>query len=367
MEAVLSNTNAFQNMGWIFMISESVPVVAMFLVIVHFEQGKMSWTRALLVLLALFVVQIGFAGLRGSRSQTVQFLFWLVGCIHFIVRPVPRKVVYAGSVFVMLFLYIYGFYKAAGANGVSQALSGSEQRSELSRKSRRTFDVVVLGDLGRSDVQAFVLYRLMNDKRDFQYAKGRTYLSALSILVPSFLWHDKPASKLKEGTDIQAGAGSYVPAISWSSRVYGLSGEAMLNFGPVSVPLVYALFGLLVGWARSWIARLLPGDARLLLAPFLIYECFSALSADLDNLIFGLIKDGFVPFMIVLTCSVKRKPSIGRLVPPTLSTSAPSAGRQPSLAMRGGKRSPEDFRDQASVNSMSLAFPTSRIRRERNP
>src|SRR5207248_3717548 len=140
-----------QGMGWFLMISESAPILAMFLIIVHFQHGKMSWSKALGVLVVLFIMQMVFAGLRGSRSQTLVFLFWLVGCVHFLIRPVPRKLIYAGSVFLMLFLYFYAFYKAKGAAGVNQAFSGSEERQQLSQKTGRTFAGLILGDLARAD------------------------------------------------------------------------------------------------------------------------------------------------------------------------------------------------------------------------
>jgi hypothetical protein len=324
MQAVQSDPTALQGMGWIFMVSESVGVLAMFLLIVHFQNGNMSWSKAIGMLLLLFVLQLVFAGLRGSRSQMIQYLFWLVGCIHFLVRPVPRKLIYAGSVFVLAFLYIYGFYKAGGAAGLSQAAQGSSEREQLGRTTGRTFAAVLLGDLGRSDIQAFELYRLEHDHGDFTYALGRTYLGGISILIPHFLLPQRPETKVRWGTDIQNGTGRYAPAIAQSSRVYGLAGEAMLNFGPLSVPVIYGVFGLLVGWVRNRISRLLPGDARFLLVPLVLYTCFAAIIGDSDNLIFGLVKDGFMPCLVVFACSVKRSQLVSPSVPQNLRSFAPS-------------------------------------------
>src|SRR5947209_6426485 len=68
MDAALNNSSAFEGMGWIFMISESTSVLAMFVVIIYARRVNMSWPQALLTILALFVVQLAVAGLRGSRS-----------------------------------------------------------------------------------------------------------------------------------------------------------------------------------------------------------------------------------------------------------------------------------------------------------
>jgi len=304
MQARIDDPGVFRGMGWIFMISESAPILLAFLIVVRVQQRMISWPCIVMSLVALFVMGMVFGGLRGSRSETVELLFWVVGCIHFLVRPIPRKLIYCGAVFLMLFMYFYAFYKNAGPEATA-AFSGSAERHQLAQRTGRTFEGLVLGDLSRADLQAFILYRLVNDDRDFSYAKGRTYLGALSLFIPRWILAERPESKLKEGTEIQAGSGEYVPNLLWSSKVYGLAGESMLNFGPLSVPFVYAFFGFLVGWFRAGVARLLPGDARFLLAPFGAYMCVSALAADSDNLTFGLAKNGLLPFLVVIVCSSK--------------------------------------------------------------
>jgi hypothetical protein len=343
MQTLQDNPSAMEGMGWVFMISESVGVLAMFLVIVHFQNGKMNWSKAVGVLFGLFALEFLFAGLRGSRSQSMQFLFWLVGCVHFLVRPVPRRFIYVGSIFVMAFLYFYTFYKAGGAAGVSQALSGSAARQQISRKSGHTFRGVILGDLGRSDVQAFVLYRVMDSHSDYHYALGRTYLGSVAILIPHFILKERPESKLKWGTDIQSGTGHYFAKKWWSSRVYALAGEAMLNFGPIAVPIVYGLFGLLVGWLRASINRLPAGDARFLMVPLVVYTCFATVISDSDNLLFGIVKNGFVPGLVLVVCSVRRKLSVPHSVPqfapaPAPPVAHPVYARRTSLPRNTWKR-----------------------------
>jgi hypothetical protein len=81
----------------------------------------------------------------------------------------------------------------------------------------------------------------------------------------------------------------------------------MLNFGPAAVPIAYALFGLLIAWFRKGVSELQSGDARLLLVPFGVYLCVSILAADSDNLLFGMIKGGFIPLLVVWLCSLRRQ------------------------------------------------------------
>ena len=42
--------------------------------------------------------------------------------------------------------------------------------AEVGQKLDRTFEGMVLGDLARADVQAFLLYRLSRPDRDYAYA-----------------------------------------------------------------------------------------------------------------------------------------------------------------------------------------------------
>jgi hypothetical protein len=163
----------------------------------------------------------------------------------------------------------------------------------------RTFEGLVLGDLARADVHAFLLYRLSRADRDYAYAWGRTYLGTAALLVPRWIWPDRPPTKVREGTEAQFGVGSYDPDRWASSKVYGLAGEAMLNFGPLAVAIAYLVFGAIVGRLQRFHARLRHGDPRRLVYPFALNLCFSALLGDSDNLLFMFVKDGLVPLSVV--------------------------------------------------------------------
>jgi hypothetical protein len=306
MQARMNSPRAFEGMGWIFMISESAPLLTAFFLIVHVKnRGNVSWHNITAALAALFAFQMIFGGLRGSRSETVLLLFWVVGCIHLMIRPVPRKLIFLGCAFIALFLYLYGFYKNMGTEASQVLSASSDERNEMAETTGRTWKMLVLDDLGRCDVQAFILFRLKNDASDFTYANGRTYLASLSLLIPHWMLPERPETVEREGTEIQTGPGGYFRNISWSSRVYGLAGESMLNYGLLSVPVVYGLFGLFLAWFRRFSQTLAQHDTRLLLIPFGVYMCVTVVSADSDNLIYGLAKNGLMPILVVLVCSTR--------------------------------------------------------------
>jgi hypothetical protein len=294
------STSEFKGMGWIFMLSESFPILAMVYFAVYAGRSRTArtWLVIGLVLLGFFVVQMFFGGLRGSRSNTIWALFWAVGIIHFWVRPLNRTVVFVGICFLVVFMYVYGFYKDLGKDAWTAFEAGGIP-AEASIKTGRTLDVLILGDLGRADVQAFLLYRLSMPRRDYRYAWGGTYLASATLLIPRAFWPDRPPGKVKAGTEAQYGLGSWEENTWRSSLVYGLAGETMLNFGPIAVPCAYLIFGVIVGRLQHFFSKLHPSDTRLLLYPFLVSLCFSFLQSDSDNLLFVFIKNGLVPIFII--------------------------------------------------------------------
>jgi len=109
------------------------------------------------------------------------------------------------------------------------------------------------------------------------------------------------------GTNVQHYMGAYEPGQLESSKVYGLAGEAMLNFGPWSVSAAFVSLGLLVGWVRRFKDYLLPWDCRLLLTPFLVNLCFAYLAGDSDTTVFFLFKQGLIPTALLAGCSLSRR------------------------------------------------------------
>jgi len=94
-----------------------------------------------------------------------------------------------------------------------------------------------------------------------------------------------------------------MPELWESSHVLGLSGEAMLNFGPVAVPFAYLLLGFLVVRVRGWMSTLAPDDGRWLMAPLVIMFAFIFLISDSDNDIFFLFKYASLPLLAVTLSS----------------------------------------------------------------
>ena len=151
-----------------------------------------------------------------------------------------------------------------------QVFGDSGKRERLVGQTGRSIQALLLGDLARSDVQAYLLYRLYGGERNYKFAWGRTYLGAAASVVPSWIWPNRPETKVREGTEIQYGIypGAHTSLVS--TRQYGFAGEAMLNFGPAAVPIFFAAFGAFVGLLRRFLRSWTYPDARLLFLPFLL-------------------------------------------------------------------------------------------------
>ena len=299
--------SAFAGTGWILTMSESFPILAMIAFAVYAREHPRArrWAVLAPTLVVFVALQLLFGGLRGSRSNTIWALFWAVGIVHLWIRPIRRGMICTGLVGTLLFMYLFGFFKDAGLDAFRAFESGGA-RAELEDRTQRKSETLILHDLGRSDVQAFVLSRLMESDRDYEYALGRTYLGALAILIPASLWPDRPPTKVQEGTEVQYGNGTYLPYGPnrlVSLRVYGLAGETMLNFGPVAIPIAFVIFGCIVEWTRRRKMAWSPRDSRRLLVPFLVNLCFVVLIADSDNVLFFAIKSGFAPLLLVFFTS----------------------------------------------------------------
>jgi hypothetical protein len=321
----------FAGMGGLFLISDLFPVFVIMAFVVYAKSRGRSFSLpviAAIFLISLILLLI-FGGLRGSRSATLWALIIGAGTVHLWVRPFSRRFVMLGIGFLVGFLYIYGFYKGAGIEGL-QAVLSAEDRAVVIEETGRSFDQTLLGDLGRSDVQAFLLYRLSDPESDYEYALGRTYIGGATVVIPQRLLPSRPPTKVREGTLALYGADTFVPGERSSSRIYGLSGEAMLNFGPYAVPVAFLLLGVVVGSLSRFVMRLDRDDARNLLVPILVVFALLMLTSDSDNLSVFLLKRFAIPLAVVFLAServiLSRRAPVVSVKPKVLASPAATVG-----------------------------------------
>lgn len=275
----------FEGFGVLFAFSESFPLLLMIGMAIYTRrhEGRRTWLFILLILLIFFVIRIPFGGLRGSRSNTIFAMIWALGVVHLWIRPMPRHFLAYSAIAGILFLYVMGFYKVLGSD-FGRILEDPAQLMQFEQETGRTFQGALIEDLSRANVQAYMLHNFAQSQwDDFPYARGRTYFAGYTTIIPRAIWTDKPPTKVMEGTLALSGMGSYLPGVWTSSRVYGLMGEGMLNFGVYLAPLMFITLGLLVGLVRRWLYKLHPFDIWRMWIPFLVLFCVTYIISDSDN------------------------------------------------------------------------------------
>jgi hypothetical protein len=302
-QSVEKNPEAFKGHGIVFVLSESFPMILLLLYAVWCKKrlGTPSWLQFWIVIPIVCLLLLFFGGMRGSRSHTIYGVFWAVGIFHIWLRPIPRKAILVGFTFGLVFAYMFGFYKSAGLEGLTAA-ADPNQRTLLEHETGRTLETLLLGDLGRSDVQAYVLYRV-SSYSGHSLAWGKTYVGAAGLLLPRGVFENRPPTKVKAGTELQYGVGKYDPQRFASARVYGLAGETMLNFGPLAIPLAFWLLGRFVRRVHRWKLLWADDDSRYLLAPLLVIICCVMLTADSDNVLVLTIQYFVLPFLLLRVSS----------------------------------------------------------------
>jgi hypothetical protein len=308
-ESFEKNPAAFEGLGIVFILSESFPIILLLLYAVWCKKrfGTPGWVQFWIVIPVFCLLLLFFGGLRGSRSHTIYGAFWAAGIFHLWLRQIPRKAIVVGFAVGLIFAYMFGFYKSGGLEGLTTA-TDPNQRRLLEQKTGRTLESLLLGDLGRSDVQAQTLYRL-SSYSGYSYALGRTYLGAASLLLPKEVFENRPPTKVKWGTELHFGVSYYDPHTWVSTRVYGLAGEAMLNFGPLAIPVAFWFLGRLVRRAHRWKLLWSRDDSRYLLVPLTVIICYVMLTADSDNVLVLTIQYFVLPFLLLRASSSRVKTS----------------------------------------------------------
>jgi hypothetical protein len=300
-EAFTSNigSNLFEGMGYLFLVAETFPVFCAISLLVWKRDvlRRRSWVFLAILMVAFFALKLSFGGLRGSRGLTVWGIFWFVGAIHTWIRPVPRKMLVLGLLFLVVFMYAYGFYKDEGVAAL-EAFGDPSKIDRMEHASGRTLDAVLLGDMARTDIQTTLLYCVAGG--DYHRAYGLTYLEAFAFAIPKAVWPDRPEGKVQWGTQALYGEAAYTRA-NRSTYIYGLVGEEMLNFPPIFAPLAFLGFAFVMSRMRAMLL-LDKGDMRWLFVPVLSILAILLVSSDLDNALFISLSIAVAPLALMRAC-----------------------------------------------------------------
>jgi hypothetical protein len=301
------------HLSWLLMLGDPCVMLVMIALVYwmyrsHPDKLSNRWTIFLIIAVTM-VAQFLLLGLRGSRSSILSAAIIVAAVAHYRLRPFSIKFVLVGMCLTFIFVYFYGFYKRFGPAGW-RAIYSAQARENMGPEigpeiegGGGTIVGTALGNFARADLQAFMLYRLKEFKGLYRPVYGQTYVMSALTFIPRAIWRTKPYQvKAKAGTEIQGYSG-----IQISSRVYGLAGEAMLNFSYYGILPAFFAFGCFLGWFRKKIATMEPSDSRFFLIPLLILTFMLAVTGDSNNWMFGLLKLGILPFTVVFFGSIRSR------------------------------------------------------------
>jgi hypothetical protein len=336
---VADDRESLKGLGYAQLIATAFPAALLVLVLVRYRSSLRRHPATLVPILAVYVAaELLVGGLDGSRSHTVWCLLIGVGLCHLLITPIRRASLAVLAVLLVAFMYFYGFYKSGGTQAL-QAIGQGASLSDLSSSTGRDMRSVLLGDFGRADIQALLLDRVSQDHAPL--AHGLTYIGDVTFLVPDSLGLGHIPNKVDVGTNLMYGNGTHTPDFQ-SSYVYGLAGEAILNFGPAGAVVAFLPFGLLLRAAASFYRRCLasphaPGIA--LLAPAISLGVALVLTSDVDNVVWFVLN--YVFYAVVLAVASRSARQVRRGVEqrdlrspirlPGARLSAPDDGTQVAL------------------------------------
>jgi len=305
-EAYESNREVFAGKGWLLVLAWPLAILSsIVLVFARTDRERKPQRHIIATLLLLSLAGIGhfvLLGWYGNRSATIWALFWMAGIVHYRFRSFSPKLMAGGLISLIAFMYFYGFYKEQGRTGLEILRSPSQWLEP--KGYQRNLKYLLLGDLARADSNAFILHNLMKDPQDYHYRWGLTYAGAFTILIPHYFWPDRPYIRVDAGSEALWGKAAQVS----STRLYGLGGEALLNFGPSGVAPIFALYGGLLGWYRRKLNSWDRVDARMFLAPFLTSMLVKALVYDSDVLVFFVATEGTLASVALFISSRRSRP-----------------------------------------------------------
>lgn len=277
-----------------YMLIESTPMILSWFIIAHLKikESKSFWWY--FILFTIFAII--FSGARGSRIAVIfQIINFLIIYTIFI-RSIDSKKIMILLIVGWLFNSLFSNYKYGGIQGLQDFFSTGTESAYIESKDNKTLHFL-LGDLGRSDVQAKIISSI--DAREYSPTYSpQSYLYGLSLLLPEDIKNNF-LSKRQLGTRAQYGFEA--DNLYSSSRIYGLLGESLLNFGYYLIFPIFFMYGVLHFISLRFI-NLFKKSALALFCPLLFFIPIYLLFYDFDNIVFQVFKNWVIPFFIFLIC-----------------------------------------------------------------
>lgn len=309
----LNYRTELESPGWLLVIGSSFPTlffaayaVSLKIKSSHFTKFQIN-IRIVISLTLLIAVIFVTSGLRGSRANVVWPALAGVIIVHLLFFRIRGLWIVLLAILALFFAGVYDVYKKAGTEGISQLQTGGLEESDSYSELGFGPQALLLGDFSRTAVQAVILDHWYNDS--FELYLGRTYIGDALSFVPGAGSSSNFPNKQYASTDIIYGQGSAEGREQLSSRIYGLQGEAIINFGAVGAIVVFAPYAFLMNSVEKVYGRARKtGSVHAgLFVAFVIPIIILLFLSDMDNVWNNLLSKAMFPLLALTLVVVFKK------------------------------------------------------------
>lgn len=294
-----------ENSILIYMFVENTPLLMGWFFIGYYKSKDKipSAYSFYFMLLIIVLTSLIVSGTRGSRISIILQISSFILLYSSVYKKVKFRNILIALFFAFTFNSYFTIYKYGGIEAIEDYIATGYKPTYISdyQDSRK----VILHDLGRSDVQAVIYDRVIKGDYSPSYVPN-SYIYSLNLLVPSSLRFDEYFySKEQLGYSAQ-----YMTTLSKenkSSRIYGIMGESLLNFGFLGVFLSFFVFGFVI--QKTLIAyKNSVSNGLILFIPLIVLFPIYYLFYDFGNILFMVVKTWLIAILIFLSASkLKRK------------------------------------------------------------
>ena len=201
--------------------------------------------------------------------------------------------------FLLVFIglmFVGRIYKDVGVS-----FNESTRLENVSNREMTFSEEIIIGDLSRYPVNTYEIYSLQ-EKEDFQFRHGQTYLWSLFTFVPF-------GNRIVRALDIdsRSEATSSLFGTERNSRILGPLGEWMINFGIWSFPFAFLIVSLLLRWIKKITLSFKEGDLRRIFTPFFLIFIPQVILSDSSNVMFFFIKRVALVYFVLFLIADRRR------------------------------------------------------------
>lgn len=260
--------------------------------------------------LTLFIIGFGVVTamnlVMGNRSGVLYQLMTIVIFWHLAIHRISLIRFAPALVAAFLALNLFGSLRSSGYESVSDFLARSRQsfsnQAETGSLRHSAYYTLTTGEFVVPFETLPTVMQATPDRVPFRL--GSTYVEALAFVIPSVLWPGRPLPLVNWYMQAFYGSGYGLN----EGRAFFFLAEGYLNFGPVGVGIVMALWGIGFGVVGSYM-RGRAGSTEPCLALCIALSVafiFRGIAGDARSMLIGLPEQSLVPALLATAFLTRR-------------------------------------------------------------